>query len=522
MSVSRRQFLVTTTAAAVASTLPIRFARAAPARFHRLNLSGAAAQPMLASYATGIQKMLQLPPTDPRNWYRNAFVHTFDCPHGNWWFPPWHRGYIGWFEQTIRSLSGNPNFALPFWDWTAQPFVPPQFWNGVLNPANPAYISSFNAFFAAFKGPMQTYWNGLSAAQKTQLQKRGFNSMNDVWAGVQGDPMFFPPAQARALTQAAPNFDPTTQHAVAIATINSALAPKTYTGPSSAGFGFGSGIAPFHSDSHAHFSILEGQPHNNVHNNVGGFMRDFLSPVDPIFFMHHGNIDRLWDVWTRKQQKLGLPTVPTGADLTKWQNEPFLFYVDPTGHTVGAPKNTAGAYATIDGFDYDYEPASGESAVAAPHAVGAVALSGQRFAGAVKAPNADAVHAAVVDVAVPAATLQSASSDGGAELFAVVTVTPPAHPMGAKFHIMINPTNDAAVAANADHPSHAATVSIFGNHAHGQVQFAVPLKESLRKLRAANALKTNEPLHIHVLPDRPSGPEKLLQMSVTSVEVGTF
>ena len=37
------------------------------------------------------------------------------------------------------------------------------------------------------------------------------------------------------------------------------------------------------------------------------FFADFLSPVDPIFFLHHANMDRLWDVWTRKQQALRLP-----------------------------------------------------------------------------------------------------------------------------------------------------------------------------------------------------------------------
>jgi tyrosinase len=58
--------------------------------------------------------MLALPPEDPRNWYRHALVHTIDCPHGNWWFLPWHRGYLGWFEQICRELSNDPAFALPY------------------------------------------------------------------------------------------------------------------------------------------------------------------------------------------------------------------------------------------------------------------------------------------------------------------------------------------------------------------------------------------------------------------------
>ncbi|MGC2222539.1 MAG: tyrosinase family protein [Methylocella sp.] len=42
---------------------------------------------------------------------------------------------------------------------------------------------------------------------------------------------------------------------------------------------------------------LERTPHNLVHNNIGGWMPSALSPRDPIFFMHHCNIDRIWAVW---------------------------------------------------------------------------------------------------------------------------------------------------------------------------------------------------------------------------------
>jgi tyrosinase len=100
-----------------------RSLKAAPRpRYRRYN----AADPvhgarMLKSYAKAVRAMLALPPEDPRNWYRHAMLHTMDCPHGNWWFLPWHRGYIGWFERICRELSGDPGFALPYWDWTAQP-----------------------------------------------------------------------------------------------------------------------------------------------------------------------------------------------------------------------------------------------------------------------------------------------------------------------------------------------------------------------------------------------------------------
>ena len=98
-----------------------------------------------------------------------------------------------------------------------------------------------------------------------------------------------------------------------------------------------------------------------------GNMTNFLSPVDPIFFLHHSNMDRLWDVWTRKQKALGLPYLPAGADLQTYSAEPFLFYVDGQGHYVG-PNSKAGDYLSTDVFDYDYEPGSGEEVVQPPSA----------------------------------------------------------------------------------------------------------------------------------------------------------
>ena len=51
---------------------------------------------------------------------------------------------------------------------------------------------------------------------------------------------------------------------------------------------------------------LEGGAHGSIHNYVGGTrspveagdMSDFTTAArDPIFFAHHGNLDRLWETW---------------------------------------------------------------------------------------------------------------------------------------------------------------------------------------------------------------------------------
>lgn len=44
--------------------------------------------------------------------------------------------------------------------------------------------------------------------------------------------------------------------------------------------------------------LIESAPHNPVHDIIGGVMQDVTrSPEDPIFYLHHANIDRLWYAW---------------------------------------------------------------------------------------------------------------------------------------------------------------------------------------------------------------------------------
>src|SRR3954467_6912079 len=135
---SRREFLGSLAAISL-SGLPAPSARA-DARYRRYSATSTQGKKMLASYAKGVSAMLQLPPQNPHNWFRNAFVHFMDCPHGNWWFYVWHRGYIGYLEQTIRTLSKDPAFAFPYWDWTTSPELPAGIFQAVLDPVSSKYL----------------------------------------------------------------------------------------------------------------------------------------------------------------------------------------------------------------------------------------------------------------------------------------------------------------------------------------------------------------------------------------------
>lgn len=524
--VSRRRFIATTAAAAMTAGLakaqyPPSTPQPAPntGPWTRVSLTDPAAPAMLASYATAITKLLQLPPTDGRNFYRNALVHTLDCPHGNWWFLPWHRGYLGWWEQTVRELSGNPNFAFPYWDWTAQPFVPDAFWSGPLDPAN--FVVGQSDFIAQLTPAMTAFYNGATSDQKTQLSARGLPTVQSLFnAIVQGD-MYFSPSQARSLTKQNPDFDSFTQQTVALSTIEAALATPYFAGgvgnPPTPPGGFGSDFVAQHSDS-AGQGILESEPHNNVHNDTGGFMGNFLSPVDPIFMAHHSNIDRLWSIWTAQQKAAGHPTVPTGS-LSTWQEEPFLFYFDKAGQPVSP--STCANYVEVGSFNYIYTKGSGAPATATAGREGAPrpsAESVRRVTGTLKASDLGFSKAAVAQVALPGGA--AAREGTPPRVRAHITVDPPTDPKGVRFHVFVNPPENA-LALDANHPSYAGTFEFFGRMHHDKpITFTVPLDDSLSDLTRARTLDASKPLNIHVVPQaRGVAMRALPQASVTKVEV---
>lgn len=52
-----------------------------------------------------------------------------------------------------------------------------------------------------------------------------------------------------------------------------------------------------HSNSFTRLRGIEGPAHSAGHMWVGGAMAGGASPLDPLFYLHHGNVDRLWYIW---------------------------------------------------------------------------------------------------------------------------------------------------------------------------------------------------------------------------------
>lgn len=496
---SRRRFLVTSGLAAAAAGGTVhglpepsqnrrgkrKGAANQAASFTRYDVSTDAGRAMLDGYATAVVRLLEKEPEDPLNWYRLVLTHTLDCPHGNWWFLPWHRGYTGYMEQVFRRFSDNSQFAFPYWDWTTHPEVPAEFF-GADNPLDPTssyFISSFEEFKTKFKGAINGFYDNLSPGQHLELVVRDLDTPDKLWSAM--DPAnqgyFFNGSAARCLTAAQPSFatPPSgcesgcsgTPEAVSPETMAAALAPTDF-------ITFGSGCVNQHSQS-TEQGVLESQPHNLVHNCVGGFMSEFMSPVDPVFYLHHSNIERLWLVWTAKQEAAGLPTLPEDeVTLAKWSAEKFLFYVDADGQTLDTE---AGDFSTVGDFDYTYEAAPKTSmAVAATRKVKLQAFTDTEE--------------------IPADLVKAAAEDNGPELLAHVIIDPKGRQRGKSFHINVN-LPKGLDGKNTSQPHHAATVAFFGaghGHGHGPTTFVVPISGALRDLKNAGRLKPGQPLELSV------------------------
>jgi tyrosinase len=467
--------------------------------------------------------MLRLPADHPQNWFRNAFIHLMDCPHGNWWFYVWHRGYLGFFERTIRSLSGDANFALPYWDWTKLPQIPSSVFDGVLTPTARAfepYTGNLALFTSFIQAPLTKYWNSLSQAQLAQLDIRGYKSFDLLWndvngfdpdpnvqAGISGNIGYAITCGARYLSRVNPKLDANTTYDVSLAVILAGLAPVEFY-DANVLQSFTSSKTPSHNSPAGSFSILEGMPHNNVHNCIGGVgavdpgpygnMTNFLSPVDPIFFLHHANMDRLWDVWTRKQKGFGLPYLPGEPDLTTLSSEPFLFYVDGNGQHIG-PNSKAGDYLSTDVFDYDYAPGSGEEVVptAPSNAVAAAPAPMPR----VQATVSDNV----ARIAVPRAAVQAhLAATQPRPLVAAITLPRPGGLSTTRaFDVLVN-APPGVTRADPGSPQHAGTVAFFGPtmpgmHMTMDTTFAVPLPKTLPAFTAMGAAE-NATLEIRMVP----------------------
>jgi tyrosinase len=196
--------------------------------------------------------------------FRN--MHTFVSQpqaHGAPAFLPWHRAYLLDLERELQAI--DPSVALPYWrfDQPAPKLFTPDFF-GVSNANGAVQLSNTN--------PLQ-FW------------------VTDGVQGILRSPRF--------------SWDPATQPGPAVIT-------EAQT------FLLGTTYPPF--------SALEGNPHGTAHTRWDGYIRSIdTAAKDPLFFLLHCNVDRLWAKWQRLNGRFdpaqaasydSNPNNPLGHNLT--------------------------------------------------------------------------------------------------------------------------------------------------------------------------------------------------------------
>src|SRR5215469_6754004 len=128
----------------------------------------------------GCEQILQAIANRPtrRNVANLAPIHFNKCSHGNWFLLPWHRAYLLYFERICQKLTGDAQFAIPYWNWTNNPAVPDVFYalGDVLNdtsktlpqgtPIDSAFVSHSVLEGILEETNFQIFGSGMVASQQ--------------------------------------------------------------------------------------------------------------------------------------------------------------------------------------------------------------------------------------------------------------------------------------------------------------------------------------------------------------------
>ena len=192
-------------------------------------------------------------------------------------FLPWHRFMLRQLELNLQRVLKDKAFGLPYWDWAA---------DGQLSASAQKKAPIWQA--DAFGGQ----GNPISTGPLTRAQfpvKIEANSSGTLVQTNHGLRRAFGVNGATTLPKRT--------------NTAGALAETTYD------------RSPWNSTSSGFRNDVEGwNPnlglHNRVHVWVGGDMLPSTSPNDPIFFMNHCNVDRIWEAWMKKPGGLGRSYLP--------------------------------------------------------------------------------------------------------------------------------------------------------------------------------------------------------------------
>ncbi len=199
--------------------------------------------------------------------------------HGGPIFLPWHRHYMITLERMMQDELGDPSFAIPYWDWAADGELPAS-----------AQLE------ASLWGPsgIGEPIGSVTTSKVAQMRVRVGPGSSFQVRSVASRPLRRRAAQGQ------------TNQLPRKADVTRALQAGAY------------GASPWASNTLEHRGILEGYAwnppalHNLVHVWIGGDMAPMSSPNDPVFFLNHCNVDRIWEAWMKARGRSYSPGAGEG------------------------------------------------------------------------------------------------------------------------------------------------------------------------------------------------------------------
>lgn len=307
----------------------------------------------LEALRTGVKEMKLRKPSDPLSWFFQAAIHGVteeainqaikddpnvpsvvkywnQCPHHGQHsanFLPWHRAYTYYFEKILRLHTNDPSFSLPYWNYHPKQNrkFPQEFGikhldgninNDTEENINPLFLDARDFYFTNYEHP---FAEGLPLLELS-------DSAVDISLPMQST-VFFGETDAEGLGGSIADEDALTR------------------------------------------GLLECYPHDQIHRAVGGMViaPDPIQPgcegtvgamaypptagFDPIFCVHHANIDRIWANWSCMPGK-GWGKLPPKS----WFDEKPWFFFETDGNIVNEPRKKYFDHRALGVRFYDEDP----------------------------------------------------------------------------------------------------------------------------------------------------------------------
>ncbi|KAI3781696.1 hypothetical protein L2E82_11718 [Cichorium intybus] len=257
----------------------------------------------IEKFKKAIQKMRALPDDDPCSFKNQAKVHCAYCNghytqmasgypekvlhvHYSWLFFPFHRWYLYFFERILGDLIEDKTFGLPYWNWDnpAGMEIPTVFEEG--GKSNPLFTSYRNV-------------NHLRPAiidLDYQMEERNHSPLDQIRINL----CIMNRQMKRNASDAASFFG------------------GKYVAGSNPIFRGDPSVGSIEAGCHTAIHRWVGDPRTPNNEDLGNF---YSAGYDPLFYVHHANVDRMWTLW----KGLGGEGRKEPTDKN-WEDASYVFY----------------------------------------------------------------------------------------------------------------------------------------------------------------------------------------------------